>query len=221
MGLGLSRVLSSIEHPARPAAMAPTIVSATPSGESAKQFSRSADTGRSVASTTDGGVSEGLLAGDGPVEASQAWRRARRSWSRGRGSRAMRRASPNLGPRRSPGEAVVRADGGSRKRSAFSCLVRTSARSGASGGVDDEHRARRGVGDRVRDAAEDALGALHALVADDDQLHLLVLGDRHDAIGDGPEVGVGLRLDRLACGRSRRCLRARCRAMLSVSTEPG
>ena len=33
--------------------MAPTIVSATPSGESAKPFSRSADTGRSVTSTTE------------------------------------------------------------------------------------------------------------------------------------------------------------------------
>ena len=51
-GLLLSRVKSSTEPPARPCAIAAAMVSATPSGSSAKQFSRSADTGTSTAATS-------------------------------------------------------------------------------------------------------------------------------------------------------------------------
>src|SRR5918992_3110701 len=52
MGSPGSPVKSSTEHPASPAAVASRTVSATPSGSSAKPFSRSAVTGSSVAWTT-------------------------------------------------------------------------------------------------------------------------------------------------------------------------
>src|SRR3954470_20834772 len=50
-GLSLLPVASSIEQPTRPASAASRTVSATTAGESPKPFSRSAETGRSVAST--------------------------------------------------------------------------------------------------------------------------------------------------------------------------
>ena len=59
---------SSTEPPASPVSIASRIVSATPAGSSAKQFSRSALTGRSVASTIDAGVLQRLVAGHVPVE---------------------------------------------------------------------------------------------------------------------------------------------------------
>ena len=52
------------------------------------------------------------------------------------------------------------------------------------GRADDQHRAGRVVGDLVRHRAEqEALGAGHALVADDDQVGLLLLGDVEDRVG--------------------------------------
>ena len=61
----------------------------------------------------------------------------------------------------------------------------------------DQNRARRSVRDCVRDATEYPLGALHALVAHDDQLHLLLLGHGHDSLGDSARHRVRMCFDAL------------------------
>ena len=67
---------------------------------------------------------------------------------------------------------------------------------------DDQHRAGRVVGDLVRHGAEqEALGAGHALVADDDQVGAALLGDVEDRVGRIALARVGARLD---AGRARR-----------------
>ena len=78
-------------------------------------------------------------------------------------------------------------------------------RAARSGRPDDQHRAGRVVRDLVRHRAEqEALGPGHALVADDDQVGALLLGDVEDRVG-----GVALareRLDRLRQrARASRC----------------
>ncbi len=65
-----------------------------------------------------------------------------------------------------------------------------------SGGSDDQHRAGRVVRDLVRHAAEqEPLGARHALVADHDQVGVLLLGDVEDRVGRLALAGEGAHLD--------------------------
>ncbi len=80
--------------------MAAVIVAATPSGSSAKQFSRSADTGTSTAADELATMAEHLLLGHGAVEPAPAWRRSRRSSSPVPRTRARRTSGRTRCPRR-------------------------------------------------------------------------------------------------------------------------
>src|ERR1700677_1367124 len=62
-------------------------------------------------------------------------------------------------------------------------------------GVDDEHGARRTVGDGVRHAAEDTPDPLHAFVAYHDQVCLFLFGDPYDRLGGATRGGVDLGLE--------------------------
>ena len=88
------------------------------------------------------------------------------------------------------------------RRGALTPLDALAAR--RSGRADDQHRAGRVVGDLVRHRAEqEALRAGHALVADDDQVGLLLLGDVEDRVGRVALARVDLDLRRPPRARSR------------------
>ena len=70
-GLSWLPVASSIVHPTSPTAAASRIVSATTSGASPKPFSRSAETGKTVASN-QARVSQGLIAGQPAVSSTKS-----------------------------------------------------------------------------------------------------------------------------------------------------
>ena len=75
--------------------------------------------------------------------------------------------------------------------------------------ADDHHRARRVVGDLVRDRAEqEPLGPGHALVADDDQVGGALLGDVEDRVGRVALARVDGDRDAGVAGHGRRLARA-------------
>src|SRR5438477_6306866 len=73
---------------------------------------------------------------------------------------------------------------------------RISLRLQALRGADDHHVAAGLMGDAVRDAAqEEAAGAGHALVADDDDVGVLLLGDAQDHVRGRAGAGMGLQVE--------------------------
>ena len=102
------------------------------------------------------------------------------------------------------------------RRGARAALPAVHALLAGSGRPDDHHAARRVMGDLVRHAAEqEALRAGHALVADHDQVGVLLLGDVEDRVGRVALARVGLDLDPLlleVLRRPPRALRSRPRA---------
>ena len=88
--------------------------------------------------------------------------------------------------------------------------------------VEDEHAAGRVVRNRVGDAAEEASPALHALVADHDEVGAEVGGDVAQHLGRAPEPGMGLDRSRHRAWRrgptARACVPAPARASSSHCT---
>ena len=102
--------------------------------------------------------------------------------ARGDRSSGIESTARDLGP---PGYDITYGCGPAERRARRPrrSASRRRRRRGRSGSPDDQHRAGRVVGDLVRHAAEqEALGAGHALVADHDQVGVLLLGDVEDRV---------------------------------------
>ena len=144
-------------------------------------------------------------------------RGGRRARPRGGAGRAIPARGRRLAPRRRPAPGRTTAQlyvtcimGVQRRdRCAGQNRVLQVASRPTSAGAGDQDAAGGLVGDPVRDAAEDAGGAVHALVADDDEVGVDRLGDRAERVGGVADRRVGLDGEALGCAARRPCGRDR------------